>query len=95
MSDIEIPEAVYAEAQLAANAEVYTGSEWNGPINAAVKAAAPLIVAAELRRIADNLRDEAGDRGNGWRANETYRAQKMFTQLRERAAELDPEGGER
>lgn len=42
--------------------------------------------ADELDRMADNIRSQAGDPQNGWGVNETYRAQKIFTQLRERAA---------
>lgn len=34
-----IPDDVYAAAELAANAEVQTGSEWHAPIYAAVRAA--------------------------------------------------------
>lgn len=45
-------------------------------------------IAAELDRQADEIRAEAGDPGNGWRPNETYRAQKIFTKLRDRAGWL-------
>lgn len=34
-----IPDDVYAAAELAANAEVWTGTEWHAPIYAAVRAA--------------------------------------------------------
>jgi hypothetical protein len=57
-----------------------------------LRAAAPLILAAELDRLADNIRAEAGDPHNGWRANETYRAQKIFGELKRRASVLRGEG---
>jgi hypothetical protein len=61
-----------------------------------VKAAAPEIDRdariGELERMAERIRVEAADPLNQWRPNETYRAQKIFALLRDRAAEL--RGGE-
>jgi hypothetical protein len=54
-------------------------------VTATVQASAPLVVAAELRRLADELADSAGGGAGRWCARS----------LRERADQLDPVGGTR
>ena len=89
---IEISDEAVAEATEAirrADAE----SEWvaasaDASAHAALEAAAPLIVADELERLADCIRAEAADPGNGWLSNETYRAGKIHAALKARAAAL-------
>jgi hypothetical protein len=64
---------------------------WNAHVAVAVMTAtAPLIVALELRRLADEIRAEAADPTNNWAPNEAYRAQKIFTKIRAYADELQP-----
>jgi hypothetical protein len=45
MTGNPIPDEVFADAHLAAAAEVYTGTEWHAPIDAAVQAAVDSFVA--------------------------------------------------
>lgn len=86
--DIEIP----VEARAAGWTEFEAATRdraWLSQAYArALEAAAPLIVAAELERLAEEVRAEAADPHNDWRPNETYRAQKIFAKLRHRATEL-------
>ena len=72
MRDLEIPEAAYI-----AGAAAYDEADFDSRWLEAIKAAAPLIVAAELRRIARKLSRE-------WEV--------VADMLIERAGELDPEG---
>ena len=55
---------------------------------ACLRVGAPLVVAAELEHLADCIRAEAADPGNGWLSNETYRAGKIHAALKARAAAL-------
>jgi hypothetical protein len=44
VADVTIPDNVYTAAELAANAEVFSGTEWHAPIYAAARAAVATFV---------------------------------------------------
>jgi hypothetical protein len=88
---LEIPTATICAAARAAyvDLKIYSAA----PIEAALNAAAPLIVAAELRRQADELNDRrhAYLRSEGNRSIRSSGLELAIYQLHTRANELDPQ----
>jgi hypothetical protein len=81
MSELKIPEAAYAAGEAGYDESCRLGLRADGP-GAAIDAAAPLIVAAELRWLADEL-------DSGLQRTGLLNAADI---ARTRANELDPQG---
>lgn len=97
MSEIEIPKAAFLVAWdvFEPATEGDRGRDYSATVEDAVRAAAPLIVAAELRRLADELdvrREEM--RTEDDRTVRSSGLGEGTRRIRERAAELDPQGGQ-
>jgi hypothetical protein len=92
-AELRIPDRAWRAAEVAAvpDGEALRVGD---PITHAIDAAAPLIVAAELRREADEL-DALADVGEkGPNPSGVKMLRKIAAKLRARADELDPQGGE-
>lgn len=65
-----------------------TTEDWMGEATAALNATAPLVVAAELERLAAAIDVTPPPAGDTWRRGETYGRQKIVSELLVRASEL-------
>jgi hypothetical protein len=93
MSELEIPERAYESGEHASSELNPQTASLRLQLDTAIEAAAPIIVAAELRRFADELYElrrsmrEADDRGIRSSA-----IGEVIITLRHRADLLDPDG---
>jgi hypothetical protein len=93
-AELNIPTAAIVEGHEAIHAAAAESFTFETLCRAALVAAAPLIVAAELRREADEL-DALADVGEkGPNPSGVKMLRKIAAKLRARADELDPQGGE-
>lgn len=91
-AELEIPDAAYAAADEAAADHVAGSDAMDSAIGSAVRAAVPLIVAAELDRLADELVEGCGDYiASGADPVKVERCRQIIAtaqKIRARAAEL-------
>lgn len=93
MSSLEIPDAALDAAVLAATDYVYTSGEAASLAEAVLRHAGPVLVAAELRRIADAVDTTSDPAADAWLKAEAAGRREVVGLLRGRAAVLDPADG--